>query len=81
MREFADHFAYTAGDIEGLARWSDGLDVAGVLCTCKDLVKITVPWPGRAPLWAVSSRLQITHGQRELEAALRPLTEQVKAAL
>ncbi|MBI3838459.1 MAG: tetraacyldisaccharide 4'-kinase [Planctomycetia bacterium] len=80
MREFADHFAYSAADIEALARWSDELNVAGVLCTCKDLVKITLPWPGRAPLWAVSSRLQITHGRAELEAALRPLAERAKAA-
>ncbi len=81
MREFADHFAYTAADIEALARWSDELDVAGVLCTCKDLVKITAPWPGRRPLWGVVSRLQITRGQAEFEAALRPLADRAKAAL
>ncbi|HEV3138178.1 MAG TPA: tetraacyldisaccharide 4'-kinase [Pirellulales bacterium] len=78
IREFADHFVYSRGDIEALVRWSDGLDVAAVLCTCKDLVKITIPWAGRAPLWAVSSRLQITHGQAEFERALRPLADRAK---
>jgi tetraacyldisaccharide 4'-kinase len=78
IREFPDHFPYSGADVEALSRWSDGLDVAAVLCTGKDLVKITTRWPGRAPLWAVSSRLQITHGQVELEAVLRPLAERAK---
>jgi tetraacyldisaccharide 4'-kinase len=79
MREFADHFAYSPGDIESLARWSDELGVAGVVCTCKDLVKVTMPWTGRAPLWALSSKLQISSGLVQLEAALRPLAERAKA--
>jgi tetraacyldisaccharide 4'-kinase len=79
MREFADHFAYSPADIESLARWSDELGVAGVVCTCKDLVKVTVQWTGRAPLWALSSQLQISSGLVLLEAVLRPLAERAKA--
>jgi tetraacyldisaccharide 4'-kinase len=79
MREFADHFAYSPGDIESLARWSNELGVAGVVCTCKDLVKVTMPWSGRAPLWALSSQLRISSGLDLLEAVLHPLAERAKA--
>jgi tetraacyldisaccharide 4'-kinase len=75
LREFADHFAYAPQDLDGLARWSDAQDVAGVLCTHKDLVKIGDRWSGGKPLWALSSRLEITAGRRELEAALMPLAQ------
>jgi tetraacyldisaccharide 4'-kinase len=78
MREFADHFGYSKPDVEALARWADELDVGGVVCTQKDLVKLTGRWPGRTPLWALSSRLQITSGQAELEAALLPLAERAR---
>ena len=81
MREFADHCAYTAGDIEALARWSDNLDVAGVLCTHKDLVKIGHRWPGAKPLWALSSRLEIMAGQAGFEAVLRPIAQRAKGTL
>ena len=72
-REFADHHAYTAADIAALAAWSKELNVAAVICTGKDLVKIGDRWPGPKPLWALNSRLEITAGLGELEAALRPI--------
>jgi tetraacyldisaccharide 4'-kinase len=78
MREFADHHAYPAGDVESLARWSDGLDVAAVICTQKDLVKIADRWQGRKPLYALTSRLEITSGRAQLESALRPIAERAK---
>ncbi|MEX2114767.1 MAG: tetraacyldisaccharide 4'-kinase [Pirellulales bacterium] len=73
MREFADHHPYTEADIETLAAWVDALDVAAVVCTGKDLVKIANRWRAKTPLWALSSRLQILAGQCELETALAPL--------
>lgn len=79
-REFADHFAYAAPDVAELARWSDGLDVAAVVCTRKDLVKIGDRWPGAKPLWALAGRLEITSGHDELEAALEPLTRRATEA-
>jgi tetraacyldisaccharide 4'-kinase len=72
-RTFADHFAYPPPALAELARLADGLDVAAVVCTHKDLVKIGDRWPGKTPLWAVSSRLEIVTGQAELEARLEQL--------
>ncbi len=70
-REFADHYPYTDADLTALATWADALDVAAVVCTGKDLVKIADRWSAKTPLWALRSRLKFLSGQRELEAALR----------
>lgn len=71
--EFADHMGYTPEGIAGIARWADALDVAAVLCTHKDLVKVGRHWAGSTPLWALSSRLQINVGQAGLETVLEGL--------
>ncbi len=73
MRELDDHFPYAQSDLEDLRRWTDNLDVAAAICTCKDLVKIADRWTGAKPFWALSSRLEITSGQDQLEEILRPL--------
>lgn len=79
-REFADHFAYRAADVAELARWSHALDVAAVVCTRKDLVKIGGRWQGHKPLWALVARLEITSGRAELEAALEPFARRATEA-
>jgi tetraacyldisaccharide 4'-kinase len=78
MREFADHFAYSARDAESLAAWANSLDVAAAICTHKDLVKIGSLWTGNKPLWALSSRLRIEAGAAELCATLLPIVERAK---
>jgi tetraacyldisaccharide 4'-kinase len=78
MRELADHFPYALADLDALARWSDALDVAAVLCTGKDLVKIADRWRGTKPLFALTGQLEILAGQNELEAMLRPLAQRAK---
>ena len=57
-------FAYAAKDIEELAAWADALDVAAVICTHKDLVKVGPHWQAAHRCWLSASRLQITVGQR-----------------
>ena len=69
-REFPDHHRYGRGDVESLGAWADGLDVAAVLCTQKDLVKLDLERLGRRPLWAVAIGLEFLAGQAELEAKL-----------
>jgi tetraacyldisaccharide 4'-kinase len=81
LRELADHCSYTAAGIEALAHWSDNLDVAGVLCTGKDLVKIGPRWPGTKPLWALSSRIEIVAGREEFEAVLWPIAQRAKGGV
>jgi tetraacyldisaccharide 4'-kinase len=75
-REFADHVNYTAEVIRELENWSAASQVAAVVCTHKDLVKVGPHWQGGTPLVALGIRLKVTHGQSELEAALAALAHQ-----
>ena len=77
-REFADHYSYTDGDLAVLAAWADQLDVAAVICTGKDLVKIADRWRAQTPLFALRSRLKILTGQSALETLLNPLLPSVR---
>jgi tetraacyldisaccharide 4'-kinase len=79
-REFPDHFAYRESDLVELARWSDALGVAAVVCTRKDLVKIGHRWQGDKPLLALAARLEFSSGQSDLEAALLPLASRAAAS-
>lgn len=77
LREFADHHAYTRDDVAGLAAWSAALDVAALVCTAKDLVKLRLNDIGGRPLWALAIGLEISAGGDELEARLARLLPQV----
>jgi len=79
MREFADHFAYTAQHAAELAQWADKLDVAAVVCTNKDLVKIGPLWSAGKPLVALAGQLQLLAGGKELESRLTSLAELAKS--
>lgn len=70
IRQFEDHHHYTRSDIEQLTAWAASQDVAAVLCTHKDLVKLGIDTLGKAPLWAVAVELEIRRGLSDLEAAL-----------
>jgi tetraacyldisaccharide 4'-kinase len=75
FREFPDHHSYPAEDLESLERWADDLpDLAAVLCTHKDLVKIPRLQLGAVPLWALEIGLEITVGGSEFEQELTKLT-------
>lgn len=73
FREFPDHHPYRPADVEQLSQWADRLDVAAVLCTHKDLVKINAARLGRHRLWAVAVDIDFLSGQELLEARLRRL--------
>lgn len=70
LREFPDHHDYSRDDIQSLAAWAADQDVAAVVCTHKDLVKIGLNRLGDRPLWAVAVGIAIRVGQSELEAKL-----------
>jgi tetraacyldisaccharide 4'-kinase len=72
FREFPDHYAYTRDDVASLAGWADAAgDIAAVICTHKDLVKIGVERLGRHPLWALSVGMEILRGQADFESLLQ----------
>lgn len=70
FREFPDHHAYDRADIEELAAWADALDIAAVVCTHKDLVKLKIDRLGRRQLWALLVGLDILAGSEALESRL-----------
>ena len=70
FREFPDHHRYTLADVESLSTWAEGMDVSAVLCTEKDLVKLSVDQFGSRPLWALGVGLEFLAGQQALEAEL-----------
>jgi tetraacyldisaccharide 4'-kinase len=80
FREFADHFGYPADAMTELTRWVDDANVATVVCTHKDLVKVGPQWTSETPLLALASRLEVQIGQPELEAALAPLVQRAQTA-
>ena len=73
MREFADHHNYTREDVQSLSDWAGQLEVAAVLCTHKDLVKLRIDQLGGKPLWALSIGLEILSGHEALEKKLNRL--------
>lgn len=73
LREFADHYRYKKADIQSLIAWANRLDVAAVVCTRKDLVKLGIDRLGDRPLWAVTIGLEFLAGQPLLEGRLAAL--------
>ena len=73
FREFPDHHGYDRRDIESLSAWADRLDVAAVLCTHKDLVKLATDRLGKRPLWALRIGLEMLAGREAFEDRLRTL--------
>ncbi len=71
FREFADHHAYSRGDVESLSAWAENSTVAAVLCTHKDLVKLGLDRLGDKPLWAVRIGLEFISGEDELSSRVR----------
>ena len=71
FREFPDHHLYTADDAARLAQWAEQLDAAALVCTQKDLVKISSASLGRRSLWALVIGLEFLSGQAAVEACLR----------
>jgi len=68
--EFPDHHGYTRRDLDRLAATAQRLDVAAILCTQKDLVKLAASRLGDRPLWAVRIGLEILAGREALESRL-----------
>jgi len=79
FRRFPDHHPYTAGDVDDLARWADGLGVNLVLTTQKDLVKLRASTLGGASLRALRISLELSGSLEPLEARLTALSPEARA--
>ncbi len=78
FREFPDHHAYNRKDVESLANWAEGQNVAAALCTHKDLVKLGIDQLGRRRLWALAIETNFVAGGPLLEARLRELVRRIR---
>ncbi len=77
--EFPDHHAFSAGDMHRLHAWADAQDVAVIVCTHKDLVKLAVDYLGDKPLWALTVGVEFSQGRGTLESRLLALSVQGRA--
>jgi tetraacyldisaccharide 4'-kinase len=76
LKGLPDHCPYSSAEVMRLERWIEGLgDVAAVVCTGKDLVKLLRDTLAGRPLVALEISLQITMGHEQLEQLLQPLVE------
>jgi tetraacyldisaccharide 4'-kinase len=73
LREFPDHHRYTAADLDRLAAWADSLEVAAIVCTGKDLVKVPAAHLGKHPCWALEIGWEFCAGQEQFESRLAAL--------
>lgn len=70
FREFPDHHHYTPADLDALSAWAAEIGATAVVCTGKDLVKLSDDHLGSRPLWAVSIELEFLAGRESLETLL-----------
>ena len=70
FREFADHYRYTKADVASLIAWTHRLNIAAVVCTSKDMVKLGIDRLGSRPLWSVTVAVNFLAGQEILERML-----------
>lgn len=73
FREFPDHHRYTPADIRSIADWVKSLRALAVLCTQKDLVKLSCDTLADVPLWAVGIEIDFLAGQDATEDRLAAL--------
>lgn len=76
--EFADHHAFSRGDVERLEREANAAAADVLVCTHKDLVKVGVPALGNLPLWAVAIEAELAVGSDALEVRLKELARRAQ---
>lgn len=71
LREFADHHRYDRYDLGRLADWARNYpSAAAIVCTHKDLVKISLNALGKLPLYALEIQQDFIRGRSDLESRL-----------
>ena len=73
FREFPDHHAYSDEAIQSLTDWATTNKPEALICTHKDLVKITHDDLGGVPLFALSIAIGFVNGQGPFEELLNAL--------
>ncbi len=73
FRAFSDHHRYTPAELEQLSDWAKGLGASMLVCTGKDLVKLSADHFGDLPLWAVGIEIEFLSGRQSLQSRLERL--------
>jgi len=76
-REFPDHYAYTTLDQNALSSSATESNAELIVCTQKDLVKLSQPQLGGLPLWAVGIEIEFLSGREALEQLLKAVVEKL----
>ncbi len=79
-RAFADHYRYRREDVAELANWAETAQVEAVVCTHKDLVKLSVESLGGIPLRAVAVGIEFRLGAEALAERLGEVLRMQQAA-
>ena len=78
FRAFPDHHRYDRSDVKSLQQWTtEAPQVDAVLCTHKDLVKISLSQLGDLPLRALTIGVEILEGQEAMESKLLEILERM----
>jgi tetraacyldisaccharide 4'-kinase len=79
-REYPDHFAYPAAEVETLENWlnREAAEADAIVCTHKDLVKIPRQDLAGKPLFAVQIAAAIRVGEAALQEQLARLLQRVE---
>ena len=77
-REWPDHHAYSADDVQLLVAWTkEHSDIDWILCTRKDWVKLQMSKIGAVPLGAIIVELEISEGREAIESELSAIVSKV----
>lgn len=87
LRTFPDHHKYTADDVAELQCWIKGSQRGGlpaddradaVVCTNKDLVKLSVDQLAGVPVWAVTVDIEIRSGMEAFTRQLDSICQRIE---
>jgi tetraacyldisaccharide 4'-kinase len=74
-REFPDHHAYRPEDLAAVDRAAADSNAEFIVCTHKDLVKLTKEWIADRPVLALAIEMRFLTGQELLETALESVAQ------
>ncbi len=76
---FPDHHAYSQSDWEKLQKMAIANQANALVCTRKDLVKLTEFNSGDLPIWALDIGVKIVNGLEEIHQAMDRVLEKLRA--
>ena len=76
FQEFPDHHRFSCNELATLANVAIKLDAQAMICTVKDLVKVSADSIAETPIWAVEIETKFTEGEEELWLKVNQILDQ-----